>query len=115
MYGRSRSGINRNVIVFQCGKIHREIDYEEDIMIFKDGHFLLGKEGCFLNSGIGFNINVNETILKKCIQEKSDKSYWENYYDEGDLRSPKNREYLKKVLKQFDLEDLLEIYNNSKI
>lgn len=110
MYGRSISELNRQTIVFQCGKIYREIDYQDDILISKEGHFLLGKECCFLNNGIGINIDLSEEVLKKCIREKSEKSYWEYKNDEGDLRAPKNKEYLIKVLKQFDLEELLEIY-----
>lgn len=111
MYGKSISGTNPNKIMFQCGKIYREIDYTKDKLIKKDDPNIITN---FKNNSIGFNVDINEEIIKKCISENSEKSYWENsrYYRKNDLRHPKNKEYLYKVLKQFDLEYLYYIYKD---
>lgn len=102
MYGKSISAIEPNKIIFQCGPIHFEKEYE------KNKYY-----GQFLNNGIGFNINEDERLIEKCIKEKSNKPYWEKYqyyYSKVDLRSPTNRDVLVKVLSEYGLIDLIKIY-----
>lgn len=104
MYGRSISNIDPDKIIFQCGKIHIEIPYEKDKLY-----------GNFLNSGIGFSINQDKKLIEQCIKEKSNNPYWEKYkyYNEKDLRSPKNREVLIKILKEFKLDNLMELMQHN--
>ena len=68
--------------------------------------------GNFINNGIGFSVFNNIDVIKKCIKENSNIPYWnsQNWLSKRDLRSPVNRENLKLVLKQMDLEYLLELY-----
>lgn len=90
-------------IYFQCGNINKEIYYEE------------GKDWCkgsYCLGGIGLYFYGDFELYKKCIEEKSNASYWQKHYGDADLRSPQNRELLKKVLKDCEEEDLLKIYNN---
>ena len=49
----------------------------------------------------------------KCIDQGSNNGYWEDYpyIANEDLRSPQNRNYLKKILQQFNLQYLFDIYN----
>lgn len=109
MYGKSISAIDPNKIHFQCGEIHREIEYNKDNLITKEGQTIISD---FKNHGVGYSININAETIQKCIEENSDKVYWENSCDSKfDLRSPENKEYLIKILEQFNLEQLLEIYN----
>lgn len=109
MYGKSIDATDSNKICFQCGKIYREIEYTKDNLIRREGQDVLFD---FKNHGIGFNIDVKPKIIEKCIKENSEKSYWENSNNTiYDLRSPVNIEYLKEVLKQFNLEELYEIYH----
>ena len=100
MYGRSISGIQSNEILFQCGKIHIETQYK------KEKHF-----GDFLNNSIGFTIREDERLIEKCLKEKSNKPYWEEYKcHTEDLRNPKNKETMIKVLKEFNLDNLIKLY-----
>ena len=100
MYGKDIN-VRNNKIVFQCGNIHREIPYTPNLLI-----------GNFINNGIGFSVFNNIDVIKKCIKENSNIPYWDsqNWLSKEDLRSPVNRENLKLVLKQMDLEYLLELY-----
>lgn len=100
MYGKDIN-VRNNKIVFQCGNIHREIPYTPNLLI-----------GNFINNGIGFSVFNNIDVIKKCIKENSNIPYWnsQNWLSKRDLRSPVNRENLKLVLKQMDLEYLLELY-----
>ncbi len=104
MYGTSC----REKIYFQRGDLYKEIDYEPGKVIkrpINDKYF-----ACFENGGVGFKLNNDQETIKKCIEENSNKSYWEKYYGiaSGDLRSQENIPYLKEILKQFDLEYLLD-------
>lgn len=98
-------------IILQCGEIHKEIEYNKDNLIRKSTN-LNSLNQDFKNNGVGFSITNNPKTIQKCIQEQSNASYW-NYYSGrayGDLRSPENQEYLKKVLSQFNLEELITLY-----
>ena len=110
MYGRSISALDRNKIIFQCGGIHKEIEYNNNLIALNDENIT----NSFRNNGIGYAIDLNEDIIKKCVDAGSNESFW-NYYKYKkmfDLRSPENKEYLLKILKQFDLESLYEIYKD---
>lgn len=100
MYGRSIDYFSRNKIMFQCGKIYIEREYGE-----------CPYYGQFLNNAISFSIKQDEKIIAACLKANSNQPYWEMYKSFGeDLRNPKNRELLKKILKDYDLEYLLELY-----
>ena len=104
MYGRSISALDPNKIMFQCGEIYREIEYKRDDYIVKED---------FKNNGIGFYVNIKPKTIMKCIDQGSNNGYWEDYpyIANEDLRSPQNRNYLKKILQQFNLQYLFDIYN----
>lgn len=108
MYGRSISARDPDKIIFQCGEIYREIKYNNNI-IRRENEPITND---FRNSGIGFGVDINKEIVTKSIEQNSNMPYWEYYkYDMlFDLRSPKNKEYLLKVLKQFNLEYLYDLY-----
>ena len=104
MYGT----LGREKIYFQRGDLYKEIDYETGKIIkrkINDIDFV-----GFGDHGIGFNLKNDQETIKKCIEENSNQSYWENYYGipSNDLRFKGNRSYLKEILKQFDLEYLLD-------
>ena len=98
MYGIdfSNDGIK---ITFQCGKIHLEIPYEEKKFY-----------GYFYNNGSGFHIDEDEKLITQCLKENSNKPYWEKYGYREDLRNPKYREILLKILKDLKLENLTKLY-----
>lgn len=100
MYGKSISFLDPNKVIFQCGKIHIEKEFN------KDNYY-----GDFRNNSIGFTIVLDERLIEKCLEEKSNDSYWEEFkiYDK-DLRNPKNREILVKVLSDYGLDDLIDLY-----
>lgn len=101
MYGRSISALDLDKIIFQCGKIHKEIPYNQNKIY-----------GNFSNKGIGYNINIDEKAIAKCIKENSNTPYWNTYkyISETDLRSPQNKEILIKILKELKLDDLIKLY-----
>lgn len=110
MYGESISALNPNKIMFQCGEIYREMEYNDNLIKSDNSNLI----NAFINNGVSFNININKEILEKALDEKSNNSYWEyhNWSADRDLRAPQNRKYLLAVLKQFDLEELYKIYYN---
>ncbi|MDE6284622.1 MAG: immunity 26/phosphotriesterase HocA family protein, partial [Bacilli bacterium] len=112
MYGRSISALSRDKMMFQCGTIYKEMTYSPEIIIRRDDFDLFSD---FRNNGIGFGFTNNQATIKKCIEAKSNVPYWLDYpaMSKKDLRSVENREYLKAVLKQVDLEGLLEVYRYS--
>ena len=71
-----------------------------------------GSGGSF-GSGFYFTID-NEKIIRQCIKEKSNKPFWNFYksYNDHDIRSIKNKEIFKKILKQFNMEYLFELYKD---
>ena len=101
MYGRGISSNDSNKIIFQCGKIHLEKEYN------KNQYY-----GQYLNNGVGFNINLDEKLIERCIKEKSNKQYWKKYeyYNKIDLRSPLNHGILTKILNEYGLKELISIY-----
>jgi len=94
MYGKSISATEPNLIIFQQGLTYKELDAENHKLV-SDG---------FRNSAIGFELNIDKNILEKCIQAQSNEPYWnrELYFLQQDIRNPKNKDYLDKVLEQFD-------------
>ena len=91
-------------IVFQYGKIQKSLPYEKEKLL---GNF------AFRGSGFYFTID-NEKIIRQCIKEKSNKPFWNFYksYNDHDIRSIKNKEIFKKILKQFNMEYLFELYKD---
>ena len=83
--------------------IRREDEYENNLPNYD-----------FRNSSSGFNITNDIETIKECIKEDSNNPYWEHYkyIALSDLRAPINKEKLKLVLKQMELEDLFKIYND---
>ena len=106
LYGRNISTVNPNKIIFQCGEIYREIEYKTDDYIVKED---------FKNNSIGFYVNIKPKTIMKCIEQGSNNGYWEDYpyIANEDLRSPQNRNYLKKILQQFNLQYLFDILKTS--
>ncbi len=101
LYGRSISCLSENKIMFQCGPIYIEREYGE-----------CPYYGQYLNNVSYFSINQDEKIIEACLKENSNKPYWEMYESFGeDLRNPKHRELLIKILKDYNLENLLKLYD----
>lgn len=92
MYGGSISALYRGVLL-QWGRIHRRIDGGEPLFKF------------FTNQGIGFSLNFQLSMLRQCIQARSNAPYWSQDTQEirRDLRNPACRDKLRQVLQQFVL------------
>lgn len=115
MYGRSISAIDRDKIIFQCGMINKVIPYNGNNLIRREDEYENNLPNYdFRNSSSGFNITNDIETIKECIKEDSNNPYWEHYkyIALSDLRAPINKEKLKLVLKQMELEDLFKIYND---
>lgn len=92
MYGRSISALDRNKICFCRGKDYREIPLE--------GHDLLAAN--FRNNGIGWSLNVNQTLAAECIEAGTNEPFWRA--DRGkDLRNPRFSRELTAVLEQMGI------------
>mgnify|MGYP003618694266 CR=1 FL=1 len=82
-------------------------------------HYLdIDKESDFMkyhNSGIGFDLRLNKKILESCIEKNSNLPYWEDnrYYQEDDLRNPKNQKHLDLIFNFFEL-DSQKTYTQNK-
>lgn len=98
MYGQSISGTDRNKIMFQRGRLYKEIPLE--------GNNLIGTHD-FKNHGISYALNIaNQNLLEECILKNSNEPYWAN---EGkgftqDIRNPKYKNELEKVMEQMGIE-----------
>lgn len=93
MYGNSIR-FDETAVCYQCGKVYRKI--ENSTALFTG----------FKYNGVSFILNFTLDVLRRCINEGSNKPYWENYYNhwvEQDLRNPKNAEKLKQIKAQFGL------------
>ena len=93
MYGDSISA-GEKAVCYQCGKTFMKI--EGGTELYSD----------FINNGVSFDLNLKLDILLKCIEEKSNAPYWENYYvyrTDRDLRNPKYIDKLNRIKKQFGL------------
>lgn len=101
MYGKSISYGEENMVHFQCGEVYRKLPYNS-----------ISIHGDYKNNGIGFNLNVDEKIIKKCLEAKSNDPYWQEYeyMSKYDLRSPMNKEKLRKLLLEFNLDELIKLY-----
>lgn len=89
-YGNSIS-MKESGLRYQCGRTYIELPDKEALY---DG---------FRNGSIGWNLNVTLPILMKCIEEKSNRPYWDMYYPsivDGDLRNPKYADKLVEIKKQ---------------
>ena len=112
MYGKSISGIDPNKIIFQCGEVYKEIEYNNNLI--KNNNESRYNDADFRNHSIGYNIDLDKKILKETYLDKDNSNYWKfNIYQSNtDLRSPKNKDYLKQVLQQMDLEYLYDLYKD---
>ena len=93
MYGNSINAYEK-AVCYQCGKVVRKIDNEKEI------------HGGFRHNGVSFRLNFTVEVLQKCIEEKSNKPYWDLYYYHSvneDLRNPKHKDKLLQIKKQFGL------------
>lgn len=101
MYGRGLSKDKENVVYFQCGNIHRELPIHS-VSVRRD----------YRNHAIGFNLDVDEKIIETCVKANSNDPYWQKYIwrSQEDLRSPMNKEKLKRLLKELNLEELIDLY-----
>ena len=93
MYGNSINAYEK-AVCYQCGKVFRKIDNEKEI------------HGGFRHNGVSFRLNFTVEVLQKCIEEKSNKPYWDLYYYHSvneDLRNPKHKDKLLQIKKQFGL------------
>ena len=89
-YGKSIS-IHEQGIRYQCGRTYIAMDDKDEL--------------CpgFRNGGIGWNLNVKLSVLRKCISENSNAPYWEMmppYTVNQDLRNPKFSKLLGQIHKQ---------------
>lgn len=95
MYGRSIDNRDRDKIVYQRGRIYRELPLGENQLIGSHN---------YLHNGIGWSLHLNKTILEECIRENSNAPYWEN--DKGgfsrDIRNPLYAQDLAAVLEQME-------------
>lgn len=90
MYGNSID-MRERAICYQCGKTYIKIENATTIY-----------QG-FINNGVSFDLNIKLDILLKCIDEKSNDTYWSNYYKhyvDRDLRNPKNADTLELIKEQ---------------
>lgn len=93
-YGETVSVLEKGVR-YQCGKTFVALDDEKTLY------------NNFQNNGIGWNLNVKLSILKKCIEAHSNQPYWDMYYPsmvDQDLRNPKFSEELKQIKLQLGIE-----------
>lgn len=97
MYGLSISMRDKDKIMFQRGRVYKEIPLEGNTVL----------PGDFRNNGIGWSLNINKNILEKCIEEDSNEPYWERNGGSGfglrDLRHSKYKIELQQVLKQMNV------------
>lgn len=91
MYGRSISALDRNKICFCRGRNYREIPLE--------GNRLLAAN--FTNSGIGWSLNINKTLVEECIESGTNEPFWKADR-RSDLRNPAFSKELADILKQME-------------
>ena len=94
MYGMSIA-CGDNAVCFQRGNVFKRIEKDKQLYIN------------FTNNAVGFNLHMNEDVLKECIKENSNKPYWDLYYPywtNCDLRNPKFKKELKKVYKHMGIK-----------
>lgn len=96
MYGRSIDFGDSDKILLQSGQKYFELT---------SGKSALHSE--FRNNGIGWRIDVELPILKKCIELHSNQPYWEqdNYITNKDLRNPIFYEERKAICKRFEVSE----------
>lgn len=93
LYGDSIH-IGDSAVCYQCGRVFRRLENQTQRY---DG---------FLNNGVGFLLNVRQSILQQCIDTQSNTPYWSLYHQyevDRDLRNPKFAEKLRQVRRQFGL------------
>ena len=94
MYGGSIA-VGDKAVCWQQGKVYRRIECAKQL------------DDRFLNNGVGFRLNVDVEVLRKCIAAGNNNPYWSEYWQyrktEQDLRNPKYRKELEKIKKQFGL------------
>ena len=93
-YGNTISVLEKGVR-YQCGKTFVALEGEQ--ALYRN----------FRNGGIGWNLNVRLSILRKCIEAHSNQPYWDlysPYYVDQDLRNPKFSEELKQIKRQMGIE-----------
>lgn len=111
MYGKNISW-GENKICFQCGLIYLEKPYVKEQLIVPN-HCKSGDILCnFLNNGVGFLVLNDLITMKKCIDQHSNQPYWDKYCNRLDLRNPRYHKELVQVLEQFDLLELLDLYQD---
>ena len=94
-YGKSFS-VRENSIHYQCGKVFLTLENQEPL--YSD----------FRNSGIGWRLLINLPLLRECIEQDSNKPYWDTHFDysvqDCDLRNPKFAKELKQIRKQMGIK-----------
>ena len=87
-YGNTISVLEKGVR-YQCGKTFVALEGKQ--ALYRN----------FRNGGIGWNLNVRLSILRKCIEAHSNQPYWDlysPYYVDQDLRNPKFLEACRQQL-----------------
>lgn len=107
-YSKSISSNEKNLIYLQYGFIYKELNISEYDKYLKmedkslyDGYY----ENPFRNEGIGFGLDIEE--LAACIEENSNKPYWDSnhrYDIKYDLRNPMNLEIKQEIFSAFGLD-----------
>lgn len=92
MYGRSISALDKDKICFCRGRDYREIPLE--------GNEILSTN--FINNGISWSLNINKTLVEKCIEAGTNEPFW-NIHHRNDLRNPVFSRELALVLKQMGM------------
>lgn len=92
-YGRSIA-MGDHRVMYQCGRTFRTRE---------DGKLLYGG---FSNKGIGWSFDIGLPVLLACIQDGSNRPYWEQpnqYRVREDLRNPIYAKELQEIRAEFDL------------
>lgn len=94
MYGRSISALDRDKICFCRGRDYREIPLKNNKLLSAD----------FRNGSIGWALNVNKTLVEKCIEVRTNEPFWKaGRRNRNDLRNPAFSKELAFVLKQMGI------------
>ncbi len=67
-----------------------------------EGNLVLEKN--FRDNGIGYGLQINKTLVEKCIQECSNEPFWASWLEvgHGDLRNPAYEKEWNYVMKQME-------------
>lgn len=118
-YSKSISTDDKRTVYLQYGLIYEETDISkfDKFLIAKDINSYSGyEENPYRKESTGYSLDIQE--LMRCIDEKSNKPYWESseIYDvKFDLRNPNNLEIKREIFRTFGLDADKNYEENMKI